>query len=175
MSSLADGIGLSFGSFTTFTRALPPGAMSLKELRAVLSDKKLEAFLGRVHVIERIEANERGYLVSTPYQSLQIDVAYTNRGIGPAKIELFFHEPTRIYNSHNIIDLEDRNQAKECLKFLQDLVGSTKLWEFVGPSDRLFKISRLDDGYLVITAKGKKYTAPFEEKSVMSFISSLWT
>lgn len=174
MSSLTDAIGLSFGSFSTFTRALPPGAMSLKELRAILSDKRLELFLNRIHHIERIEANERGYVVSTAYQSLQIDVAYSNNGIGPAKIELNFHEPTRIYNCHNIIDLENDGQAKECLKFLQNLIGSNKLWEFVGPSDRLFKIIRSDEGYLVVTARGKKYTASFEEKSVRSFISSLW-
>lgn len=174
MSSLSDGIGLSLGGFYAFTRALPPGAMSLKELKAILADKRLEAFLDKVHVIESIIANERGYLVSTAYRSVQVDVIHIAKGIGPSKVELSFHEPKRIYQVDPIIELGDAHQAKDCLKFLQHLINSGTLWERIGPSDRLFKISRTDEGYLFVTTKGHEYTASFTQKKSLSFISNLW-
>jgi hypothetical protein len=71
---------------------LPPFYESVAEIKAILNDPQLGEKMG--YPIERIQRNESGYIVVTRDKSIQVDVVYRHNGIGPAKFQLQFHEPT---------------------------------------------------------------------------------
>lgn len=72
--------------------ALPPLANSLRELSAILNDRRLSDALGSGAFIESIQRTESGYLITTAKETLEIEVIYfqTDGRIGPGQFELVF-------------------------------------------------------------------------------------
>lgn len=72
--------------------ALPPLADSLRELSAILNDRRLGDALGSGAFIESIQRTESGYLVTTAKETLEIEVIYfqTDGRVGPGQFELVF-------------------------------------------------------------------------------------
>jgi hypothetical protein len=80
-------------AFKTSYAALPPLYQSLKEINAILSDKRLSDELGSSQAITGIKRIKNGYLITTFKYQLKVDVIYVPQKImGPAKFELKFHE-----------------------------------------------------------------------------------
>lgn len=76
---------------------LCPSAQRIRELVAILTDRRLFETLGSVEMIERIEKTEKGYLIISKNLSLQIEVIYHDPDqIGPIQFELVFKEPERL-------------------------------------------------------------------------------
>jgi hypothetical protein len=81
---------LTFGIFG----ALPPFAQSVKELKALLSDERLEELLGSSEGIREIMKTDSGYAVVTYSRFLKVDVEYKSLGHpGPVPFEFHFFEP----------------------------------------------------------------------------------
>lgn len=73
-----------------FFAALSPLMQETKELKAILDDSRLDKGL-KGEMIQKIEKNEGGYLISTASKQMQIKVKYLPGTMpGPAKFELIF-------------------------------------------------------------------------------------
>ncbi len=72
--------------------ALPPLAQSIRELSALLNDRRLFEKLGSAALLERIEKTNSGYLLTTAKNTLAVDIVYfhTDDGVGPVQFELVF-------------------------------------------------------------------------------------
>ena len=79
---------------TTVEAALPPLYQTSKEIKDILGNPEFDQKLHSGEVIESIQKNDKGYLVSTNYNTLQVNIIYqkTER-IGPAAFTLQFEEP----------------------------------------------------------------------------------
>jgi hypothetical protein len=79
---------------STLDAALPPLYQTSNEINAILKSPEFGKKLHSGEVIETIQKNEAGYLVTTNYHTLQIDILYQENGkIGPAQFNLQFEEP----------------------------------------------------------------------------------
>jgi hypothetical protein len=83
-------MSLTFGMFG----ALPPFAQSVKELKALVSDPRLQELLGSGEEIREIVKTDSGYAVMTRTRFLKVDVEVKSLGHpGPVPFELHFFQP----------------------------------------------------------------------------------
>ncbi len=89
------GLIATFLLFSVPTFALlPPLYEGIKEVKTILASSDLSQKLQSGEVLETIQKNDSGYLITTNKHQLQVDVVYSQTGkIGPAEYELHFHEP----------------------------------------------------------------------------------
>jgi len=86
----------AYHQHVSLPQALPPKVQEAREKEAIQNDSRLERLLGNEKVVEIRKVNG-GYLVLTATRQMQVDVHYLppERHIcGPARFELFFHQPT---------------------------------------------------------------------------------
>lgn len=82
---------------------LPPLAQSIKEIKAIVGDKRLYNSFEPGEVIQDIIRLEEGYLILTTHYEMVVGVRYnhsTSARVGPARFQLEFHNPRRIPNGH---------------------------------------------------------------------------
>lgn len=73
---------------------LPPLAEGIRELSAIICNDEFYKNLGSGDLIEGIQKNEKGYLITTNKRTMQVDVIYLIQElIGPQKFKLEFHAP----------------------------------------------------------------------------------
>lgn len=83
--------------FTHGEAALPPLYQTAREIKSLVSDDQLGERLQSGEVIERIEKNERGYLIVTNKNQLQVNIIYERaQRPGPVPYQLLFEEPIPI-------------------------------------------------------------------------------
>lgn len=89
------GLIATFLLFSTPAFALlPPLYEGIKEVKTILASSDLSQKLQSGEILETIQKNDAGYLITTNQHQLQVDVTYKQTGkIGPAEYELRFHEP----------------------------------------------------------------------------------
>jgi len=77
---------------------LPPFYQSTREIKDLLSDKRLAEKLGSGQMILEVNRTEKGYLIITPKKRLEIDVHYhfSKFTVGPSQYEFYFHEPVPV-------------------------------------------------------------------------------
>lgn len=73
--------------------ALPPLAQSLAELKELVNHDNLPHLLSMAEPILSIERNDKGYLIKTDRNALQVNIHYLESHIGPAKFEFEFKKP----------------------------------------------------------------------------------
>jgi len=84
-------LSLTFGMFG----ALPPMEQSVREVKALVSDPRLQKLLGSAEAIRKIVKTDSGYAVMTRTRILKVDVEIKSLGHpGPVPFEFHFFEPT---------------------------------------------------------------------------------
>lgn len=90
-------IAISMNIFTSLSAALPPFYESLVELSAILKDQRLAEKLSSGEPILDIKKNEKGYLITTNQNQVQVNIVYQKQDMpGPAKFNLEFEEPVKV-------------------------------------------------------------------------------
>lgn len=80
---------------TQMEALLPPLYQTSSEIKAIMADEQLGEKLQSGEVIEKIEKNDLGYLITTNKSQLQVRVAYEPTGHpGPAHYRLEFENST---------------------------------------------------------------------------------
>lgn len=80
-------------SMTGFA-ALPPMAQSAREMQALLSDPRLQEYLGSAEAIQEIVRTGEGYVVLTENYVMKVNVVYSqSKRPGPVPFELDFQKP----------------------------------------------------------------------------------
>lgn len=89
------GLVATFLLFSAPTFALlPPLYEGIKEVKTILASSELSQKLQSGEILEKIQKNDSGYVITTSQHQLQVDVIYSQTGkIGPAEYELRFHDP----------------------------------------------------------------------------------
>lgn len=82
--------------YAPLSALLPPLAQSVAELRSLFSNGEVSSYLDSAEPIQKISKNEKGYLIETASQQMQVDVLYRpSRKVGPAEFDLKFNTPTQ--------------------------------------------------------------------------------
>ena len=131
-------------------QALPPGAMSVKELDALLHSERMEIFLDQdAYSILQLEKTERGYILTTEYQQVEIFLTYKSSGIGPQIPHFEWDEPIMLSETRGTIGNNIR---------LKEMIASGELFEKLGSADMVKLITFRDEGFRFQTLKGHKFT-----------------
>jgi hypothetical protein len=86
---LAASLTFSASSFA----ALPPLYQSSNEIKSVLNDPDFGKKLHSGELIESIQKNDKGYLITTNYHTIQANIVYNQTGrIGPIQYEVHFED-----------------------------------------------------------------------------------
>lgn len=73
--------------------ALPPLYQTSNEIKSILNNPDFGKKLQSGEVIESIQKNDTGYLITTNYHTMQANIVYTHTGkIGPAQYSVQFEE-----------------------------------------------------------------------------------
>ena len=77
--------------------ALPPLYQGLKELKAIIEDKKLDQVLNAGEMIMDIRKTQDGYMIVTNQHQLNVKVVYDPASHpGPTPFHIEFQEPTSL-------------------------------------------------------------------------------
>lgn len=72
---------------------LPPLYQTANEIKSILESKELGQKLASGGPILNIQKNDKGYMLITNRQYLQVDIIYKHsHKIGPAEFDLYFHD-----------------------------------------------------------------------------------
>ena len=113
----------------------------------ILSAPECEAFLNNDQSIQSIYKLRQGYLLTTEYQQVVVEVAHASVGVGPSKLNMIWSVPDQL----NHIPHSGHPDPKLLLLIEEHLFAKH------GAADFLESLVHTPDGYRITTFKGKSF------------------
>lgn len=127
---------------------LPPFAEDIREIQAILCDPQLYNSFASSEILQKIEKDESGFLLTASHHTMQVNVIYIPQDlIGPAQFRLEFQSP----EERGILGIDLLPPLAQGVREIQTILCDPKFYPALGSAEILQKIEKNASGYLITT------------------------